>query len=477
MVPIPAADWESLTPVESGPGILVCEPVARGASLATAAFGAGCGRWLHFWVAGNPELGKTPLWSWMDLVRQELGKPDLRLTRGDLASLPAAAGLTHVALGEIRGSPARCKLRYQLVELSTGRRVGAPLTVNGGEATVTAGLPQVAREIGQRLGVASPRVPPKVAESASELRALGQLPWYPDDSIPDRQVNLLGRLWQRSALAGLFYAINQAEAKHPGPLRGIATGVDRMVRDHPLVMAEVGRGYYRAEAGFFEFAPKAGLRSHPNSYLLVTATVWYHIASGDFPAAIRAAEHGIRCSPRNPQAWSILGTAYSAWAQAVRQGRFAPQLNQEEGPYCQQLYEREAGADLRAVQADPKNATVWRRLSASAAFAGDREVAEEAFWTAVRLAPRDADLLQWGLELYQPKWYGDRAEAAKVAQLAVAAASGPGWGPGDRVAAACSALLADVPQAIPRLLRTPQEQEALAEGVQRLREEGATTAQ
>lgn len=61
-----------LTQMDSGPGVLVCEPVATGADRTAADFGAGCGRWLHLIVAGHGELGKTPSWFCADYARREL---------------------------------------------------------------------------------------------------------------------------------------------------------------------------------------------------------------------------------------------------------------------------------------------------------------------------------------------------------------------------------------------------------------------
>ena len=59
-------------PVESGPGVVVCEPVAGTSAPDLAAFGSGCTRWLHLAVAGQGELGKTPLWGAMDEARREV---------------------------------------------------------------------------------------------------------------------------------------------------------------------------------------------------------------------------------------------------------------------------------------------------------------------------------------------------------------------------------------------------------------------
>src|SRR5205823_4499176 len=108
----------------SGPGLVVCDPVAVGADAATASFGDGCARWLHFTVAGQGALGKTPSWSARAVIPQLLGRNDARLSLADAAQLSRALGVTHVAVGRISGSAKRCTLTYQLYEVPARKAVG-----------------------------------------------------------------------------------------------------------------------------------------------------------------------------------------------------------------------------------------------------------------------------------------------------------------------------------------------------------------
>src|SRR5205807_8581268 len=108
---------DRLTPVMSGPGVLVAEPVAAGGRDELANFGAGCGRWLHLIIGGQGEFGKTPLWSDNEITWTGLGRNDLRLTRADLATLSKrpslSLGITYLALGEIRRTANSVTLTYQ----------------------------------------------------------------------------------------------------------------------------------------------------------------------------------------------------------------------------------------------------------------------------------------------------------------------------------------------------------------------------
>lgn len=77
---------------------------------------------------------------------------------------------------------------------------------------------------------------------------------------------------------------------------------------------------------------------------------------------------------------------------------------------------------LRAAELDTLYYPAWLLLTKSAANVGNGELADTAFWTAFRLAPRASDVIWWGMELFQPKWLGDRGKLKKVAAAAAPAA-------------------------------------------------------
>ncbi len=91
-----------LTAIRNGPGLVVCEPVPRDVPQNVAEFGDGCGRWLHVIVAGQPEISRTPLWSFVDEARRALKRPDLRLKPTQSAELRALLGITHTATGDLK---------------------------------------------------------------------------------------------------------------------------------------------------------------------------------------------------------------------------------------------------------------------------------------------------------------------------------------------------------------------------------------
>src|SRR5204863_9938391 len=100
--------------IASGPGVLVCDPVLVGTNSQTSAFGAGCGRWLHFALGAQPELGRTPTWASTSYTCLELKTRALRVSQKDVPLLAPSLGVTHFAIGTVEGTPEQCRLSYQL---------------------------------------------------------------------------------------------------------------------------------------------------------------------------------------------------------------------------------------------------------------------------------------------------------------------------------------------------------------------------
>src|SRR5579872_2600503 len=109
----PIPDIAAPTPVNSGPGVVVCDPVCDARDRSLGDFGAGCGRWLFLVAGSQPEFGKTPLWWSLNRVRQELGRPNLQLSAQDGARLARRLGATHFVAGTLGGGP-RLTLTYRL---------------------------------------------------------------------------------------------------------------------------------------------------------------------------------------------------------------------------------------------------------------------------------------------------------------------------------------------------------------------------
>ena len=163
-----AATWvasalsASLKPVNSGEGLIVCEPVPSPAMTALGAFGNGCGRWLHLTLGGQGELGQTPHWGAIEDARREMGRKDVRLAPGQIAILARKFGVTRVATGRLDGNAKQCVLSYQLWSVPGGQAIGAPVAISGTPDQIVAGLPGLARRLAAQLGLKSLRVPARL---------------------------------------------------------------------------------------------------------------------------------------------------------------------------------------------------------------------------------------------------------------------------------------------------------------------------
>jgi len=447
----------SLEQLNSGPGVLVCEPVAKLSGPETAAFGAGCARWLHLVVGGHGEFGKTPLWSALYHTQLELGRKDIRLTPANAAQLRASLGVTHAAFGEIQGDTTRCTLSYQLWDLITRKPVGEPVRLSGTEDEVRAGLPGAAAKLTQALGVKEPRIPGGVGETVAELRFLGSLRWVPVQQLNEAQVNQLD---------GLADATGDAIAARPSPpvlaallallragsrredLRVIQLSRELATRlpENTLLFADIGRVAEMADVDEFAarsantqlvdtpqgkrllsrdtpklpFVPlKALLERFPNSYLLNSGQAYIHLVGKQHDEARKVAEQAVRCARASSDAWLQLSDAISEQAEAIRKARTIDQLTEQELQAASRYYEEWLPTSLKSVQVNPKFARAWLEVSTAAAFTGVEELADAAYGQAIALAPGEYPVLWWGLEMYQPKWYENANKLKFVAEAAL----------------------------------------------------------
>ena len=406
----------------SGPGVVVAEPVARQADGTARDFGAGCGRWLQFVLSGHGELGKTPLWSDIDRARRELGKRDLPLSRADALKLASMLGATHVAIGEIQGNSSRCTLTYHLLKAPEGREVGGPLVRTGTAGQVVAALPSLARSLAVRLGVAAPRVPPRLDVGAAELGELGRWPW---PAISRAARPRIERLVQRFPLAGLLYLnsdwMNDEVQRHQTAARLL-----RQAPNQPLVLGEID-AVADMELVWHPDELQRCLRRFPHHQLLVRAELTRQNRLGNLREGQRLARHLVCCAPGNPNTWLTLGAILQVDASRLRHGRYYGELSQSERVLLEPLYGQWLAAVSEAARLDPLDGRAWLDVATAACFAGEQKGAEAAFWRAVKQAPDDLGVYAWGLEMYQPKWFGDRSQLLEVARRAAAAPHPYAW--------------------------------------------------
>jgi tetratricopeptide (TPR) repeat protein len=422
--------FDHLTPVASWAGIVVCAPLSRDASLVD--FGAACGRWLHFVVAGHAELGKTPFWSAVDGARRELNKLNLRLNPVEAAQLSTILGVTHVATGLLEGRSTSCTLTYQLREMPSGKAVGEPLRRTGSQEQLVAQLPAMARQLAALLGVKSPRVPPSVAATPAELKILGQVSWTGTPAARADLSRQLQALAQRLPLAGLL-ALRQAAPHRPLEewwytwseslvddelIHTLVKNLVEQAPDNQLVLGEIAQVDARELTPYITQV-EGVLARYPNSYLVAAINSEWLAAHRRYSEQRKAAEHAVRCSPRSPQAWLLLGEAIADQASNVRRGRTSDAMTGGEWAYLNRMYPLWLHATLRATRLDPGNSVAWLNASKAATFSG-HDSADAAFWKALQLDKENSAIYDWGMQMYQPKWGGDPENLLKVVATAVA---------------------------------------------------------
>jgi len=413
---------EDLKPIPAGPGIQVCEPVAPEGNAALADFGSGCGLWLQWSMGFHPELGQTPRWETAIRAQKELHVPRLRLTLAQGSRLVSILGITHIAIGKITGTPAKCVLTYQLYSMPAQKAIGLPIKLVGNETQVIAQLPQAARTLLAGLGVAKPHVPASIGATPAELTQVGHYNWYGEAWKTEADQPQIDALSKRLPLATLL-----SYAHHHGGTNREKEAAAR----HILQQASGNFLMLGILAPTIENVPEEFARSLdsrmtvPGGANNSVLAYWAFARARSAEEDLKAAQRLVRLAPRSALAWYCLTSKYKVAAVTIRGTRVFASLSAREREQLRGLYFREMVAAVRATSLDPDYADAWYSLSAAALFAEDRERADAAFWRALELDKNNARYYSWGLEMFQPKWVIDPDNLAKVAHLAMEATYPP----------------------------------------------------
>lgn len=398
-----------ITPVESGPGLLVAEPAPKPGAEDLAAFGAGCARIVNFHAAGLPAFGKSVGWSNVDMVRRELDLPNLQLSERDAEKVAAPLGLTHVAIGSIAGKTGDIALTYRVYDVKAHAAVGEPVTVTGTEQHVSRALETLAADIAGRLGQKAP-TPAAVTPSPSpaDITLLGRMPWSLDETASVGDLDAAEQLSARAPLAALM-ALRAASALAPRRAERLAARVPNGVPG----LAELAR-YMPAQLQSRAALVRSLNKEHDANALLATA------AAALEPEGSRermlAAARIVRCAPDNAEAWRYLAAAFGDVAQTVRKSRWWADIPADEQQFLVAVYPLAVNAAARAAKLDPRSPKAWTRLAISATFAGEMAAADEALQQALKLDPDHANSYRWAMQMYQEKWGGDAEDLAATAQ-------------------------------------------------------------
>lgn len=413
---------QEFAPIPNGPGIQICKPVASENDAALGDFGDGCGLWLQWTMGFHPELGQTPRWDLAIWAHRQFHLPRLRLSLAQGSRLVNLLGVTHVAVGQISGTPTKCLLTYQLYAVPAQKAVGAPLRLAGTEAEVIAQLPEAARAILAGLGVRTPHVPASVAATPEDLAAIGHYDVYETTPVPAAEQQQLELLTTKLPLASLL------SFEHHGPpnLKDREKPARRVVEQASgnfLMLGVVVTYLVRPSEELAHLIDsKVATIGAPNNAVLA-----YWAASRMHTQAEYVKAYGriVRLAPHSSLAWYILAQSYARQGETIRLARVWSGLSAQEAQTLEGIYAHWVYAAARTTEIDPDYQAAWHALASAATFAGNPERADAAFWKAYALDKSDLGLYVWGLEMYQSKWGGDPQTLAKVAHLAAQAVFPP----------------------------------------------------
>ncbi len=455
-----------LIQLDNGPGVVVCEPVAAGMPRPLRDFGAGCSRWLHFQVAGHPELGKTPTWDNLNDVMIALDRRKGWMTPEEAAHLSTRVGATHAAVGRISGSVQSCTLEYQLYEVPAKRPVGPSLKVSGSLTKVASQLPQMARQLCSGLGIPRPAVSERVVESPADLQLLGGLPRPQRSILSAQQTARLASLAATSPLAGTLYVFDGLASGSGEEITRRSEVLLQLVPDHPVAWGTIGLCHYNSgssTAGKLSQRIEQLAQKQSGNYQIRSAYANLTALSQNWVQTRYLEEEAIRCATRNALAWHPLSQALGNQAQAIRRGRTVNRISAKEWELLRPLYAARQEAAQQAVTLDPTMGDLWVELAYAATFNSDARTADQALWKGIELGSTGTSALFWGFEIYQDKWFGDAAKLQKIAETTARTEFEHSY---DRIAAAEVLYNFKSRDArgmlYPRVLRTAEERKQIA---------------
>ena len=395
-----------LKAVDSGAGLVTCEPVVPAAFPADLAdFGAGCSRWLQFVVGGQGELGKTPLWSEVDRAQLELNRPNLRFSLADAEQLQPVLGVTHGVVGTLEGTSEQLTLTYHLWQFTPRKEVGEPLTLRGTRSQILAQLPAMAAALCTRLGVKTLTLPPLTA-TAEELALMGRAASLSGFLYPHSLTEKLRALAGRQPLAGLL-ALRSDELDHIDDrvTSALSQQLLEQTPENPLAYGQV------AKREPVELLP-AGVeiknlaRRFPRNYAIAVIESAWQLMLENPEEAIRAGDRAVQCNVASPYSWMRLSYAASG-------------LSEEDQGTRAQAADKAQQAAQQAVHLDPQNWYLWMHLLRVKTHTEKPEGIEAVAQKMLELDRADPDAIAWAMSVYDSQSPNGKAKRAQVAQHAV----------------------------------------------------------
>lgn len=384
-------------------------------------FYAGCARWMRLHGAGSLAFDSGTTWGMPDDVRQDRKWESLALEQGRAVQLGRAVDVSCVAIGSVQNG----KLIYEVLDVSAmPSRVLGTFSISGNKAQIVGGLPKLTRQIAAAAGAANLTLPVAVGISDADLAFLGTLPFHHTVKTPftDTERAHLALLATKP-LAAMFLA-RAGGATEKAAEQGAETLL-ALAPSNAGAAAELAT-YWGIETPKLTAALRALDAKYPRHFCVAVGNAVLRSQEQDYFANVHYAEIAVRTAPDSAFAWYLLADAISDQADQARQGKTYNAMSYAQRSQVEKMYPLALAAAWKATQLEPGDATYWETLSVAATFSSNSEWARDALAQSLKIDPSDDEALNWGIQIFQPKWFGDDASYAKMARIAVENARGDG---------------------------------------------------
>ncbi|RYX83683.1 tetratricopeptide repeat protein [bacterium] len=393
-------------------GLVICEPQGTKAK----SFGAGCSRWMDAMGAGSPVFEVVPTWGMAGNFLHSKGWSDLAVGRARAVEVARGLDASHVAIGSFDGQ----KLQYEVVDVQKiPSKVVGSFKITGSPAQIVAQLPGLTRQLVNATGVKGAQIPASVGMSATDLTVLGSLPrdLRQLQQLKAPQLAQITRLADKP-LGAVFVGRAGIEPK-PVRLRAVRALL-AVAPTNAQLAAEAARNFVDIEKERRTKVLTDLDHKYPRNESVALGNAALRDEEGDYFAQVHYAEMAVRTAPHAPAAWYVLAEALSSQADERRRGATWMDMSGQEKIFVGQIYPRAQVAAWKAVNLDPTDPEYWLKLSSTSTMNSNPEWARDALAESLKRDPKNEDALNWGLEIFQPKWFGDANSFATMARLAVA---------------------------------------------------------
>jgi tetratricopeptide (TPR) repeat protein len=375
---------------------------------------------LFYTLGARPEFGKSPAWhSIVDTLRSgcisswQLQTTQFPLVRRWLA--PTHVVISHIEGGTSDSGPAAVPegtltLTLQLYDAVSARPVGREIRLTGSADEISRQLSRAAADFTSALGIANAGPVAAKPISAEQLTLVGQLPIDPYGPV---DLKLVQRLRETSPQTPFVQMVSWRPENYRTPLAKI----DLTPETATLQALGFLESYDTEQLNNYGAIIQSLAAKYPNNSLSQGVYASTALERKEYAVARKAAERATRCALDNAASWDALSAVFARQASDLRQGRVVGEISNDEWEQLIPLYAAWEASARRTTELNPDSGEFWLNLSQAATFLGHEETGKGAFWKAVKLEPRNQHIFGWGLEMFQPKWGGEKADLLKVISL------------------------------------------------------------